>query len=261
MVKWESQLEEYVSLSKQISETQKRGKELYRFNRSTIIASDIAQQYFCEKKVEMQYLYGKIETEAKILGSEGHETLLIDTIRVKREDLWKKIYEDKPIIVHEMFLLSKYKDVVLAGKPDIIIFKNGLPLILFEFKFTRSTRPFRNQHVQARTYGVLLKNLGFDTGQLLYAIVKSHPETKNDETLKQRVSETVLKNGLEAGIFTTGKTKIFISNFNQTEAERDLDWAIEFWKKQREPIPTRNSNKCRACEYKIQCESYNPILE
>jgi len=54
---------------------------------------------------------------------------------------------------------------------------------------------------------------------------------------------------------TTENARIYLNKFNQTEAEKDLDWAIEFWKKQREAIPTRNPNKCRSCEYKMECDA------
>ena len=88
MKKWERQLEEYAFLIKQLVKKQEKGEGELRFNRCLIKASDIAEQYFCEKKVEMQYLHGEIETEAKILGIEAHEKLLEDTIKIKTSDLW-----------------------------------------------------------------------------------------------------------------------------------------------------------------------------
>jgi CRISPR/Cas system-associated exonuclease Cas4 (RecB family) len=30
-------------------------------------------------------------------------------------------------------------------------------------------------------------------------------------------------------------------------------WAIDYWLKKREPIPTKNPAKCRACEYRPVC--------
>lgn len=51
-----------------------------RFNRSTICASDIAGQYYCEKKVEMEYIHGKIETKAKTIGSFFSITNILEII-------------------------------------------------------------------------------------------------------------------------------------------------------------------------------------
>ena len=63
MSDWERQLEGYNSLLEQL--VQKRVEEELRFDRPFVKASDIAAQYFCEKKVEMEYLHGKKETGAR----------------------------------------------------------------------------------------------------------------------------------------------------------------------------------------------------
>jgi hypothetical protein len=47
--------------------------DFLRFGQSCVSASSIAQQYFCEKKVEMEFIHGKVETESEQLGTEGHE--------------------------------------------------------------------------------------------------------------------------------------------------------------------------------------------
>jgi len=62
---WEQQLEEYNSLLEQIIQKPTKGEGELRFDNSCVRASDVASQYFCEKKVEMHYLYGAIETETK----------------------------------------------------------------------------------------------------------------------------------------------------------------------------------------------------
>lgn len=254
MSKWEQQLEGYDSLLKQLFQRIKNGEGGLRFGTPFVKASDIAEQYFCEKKVEMEHHHGKIETERKILGTEAHEKLLEGTIKIKRKNLWKKIYAKTPVLAREMLLLAEYKGIILAGVPDSVLFMYGFPLRIFEYKFSRSGRPFRDHHVQARTYGILLRQMGFDTNRLFYAIVMANPMTENAKELKERVMDAVIKNGPKEAVLTTKNARIYINKFNHTEAEQDLDWALEFWKKQREAIPTRNPNKCRSCEYEADCE-------
>jgi len=257
MSRWEHQLKEYNSLLEQLVQKLERGEGELKFNRPFIMASDIADQYFCEKKVEMRYLHGEIETERKTLGTEAHEKLLEGSVKIKREELWKKIYKGKPVLTPEMLLIAKYKDLVMAGRPDVILFVRGYPLILLEYKFSKNRIPFRDQHVQARTYGILLRNMGFDTNQLLYAIVMVEPEARDDEELKERVINAVIKvikNGPKEAVLTVENARIYVNKFDHTEAEQDLDWAVEFWTKQRETIPTRNLNKCRSCEYSSECK-------
>lgn len=257
MSKWERQLDEYHSLLEQLVQKTKKGESGLRFDRPFIRASDIATQYFCEKKVEMEFLHGDIDTKRKTLGAEAHEKLLEGTIKVKRRDLWKKIYGKKPVIAREMLLIAEYNDVILAGVPDSILFMQGIPLRLLEYKFSKSRRPFRDHHVQARTYGLLLRNMGFDTTHLFYAIVIVDPMAKDAKKLKERVMDAVIKSGPKESVLKTQNATIYVNKFNQKEAEQDLNWAIEFWKNKREAVPTRNPNKCKSCEYNEGCEVPN----
>jgi len=260
MVRWKRQLEEYDSLLEQFVQGIKKREGELRFDRPGIRASDIAEQYFCEKKVEMKYLYGQIETETKNQGTEAHEKLLEGSEEVSRQNLWKKIYQKKPIFALELLLLAKYKGLILAGSPDCVLFKNGVPLIIFEYKFSRSQRDYLSYHVQARTYGTILKNMGFDISKLFYAIVVADRKAKDDDQFKARVVDSTLKNGLKEAVLTTKNAIIYLNKFRPDEAELALDWAIEFWKGQRESIQTTNPNKCRSCEYNTDCKSARYLL-
>ena len=85
MSRWKQQIEEYDSLFRQILQKKENNQGDLRFNRSSIRASDVAGQYFCEKKIEMQYHYGEIETKTKTHGTEAHENLLEGSEAVDRE--------------------------------------------------------------------------------------------------------------------------------------------------------------------------------
>jgi len=254
MNRWENQLREFDSLLMDLVERQKKGEGELRFNRSFITVSDLAGQYFCEKKVEMQHIHGNVETKEKILGTEAHEKLLEGTMKIKRRELWKKIFNKRPVVTAEMLLLAKYEDVVLAGVADSILFVHGEPWIIFEYKFSKTQIPFRDHHVQARTYGLLLRNMGFETSRLFYAIVIVNPRAKDDEKLKHRVYQALLENGPKEAVLTTKNAKIYLNRFVSRDAELEVEWAIEFWKKKREAIATKNPNKCQSCEYNEQCK-------
>ncbi len=254
MSEWKRQLEEYNSLLEQFVQEIKKGEGELRFDRFGIRASDIAQQFFCEKKVEMQYLHGDKETETKKQGAIAHEKLLEGSEKVTRQNLWEKIHGKKPVFALELLLLTRYKNLILAGSPDCVLFENGFPLIIFEYKFSRSQRDYLSYHVQARTYGAILKSMGFDVSRLFYAIVVADRRAKDDDQLKDRVIDAVLKNGQKEAVLTTENAVIHLKEFDPEETELSLDWAIEFWKKQREAIPTSNPNKCRSCEYNEECK-------
>jgi len=254
MTTWKLQLKKYNSLLETISKKKEKNEGELRFNRCTIRASDVAGQYYCEKKIEMEYLFGKVETETKNQGTEAHENLLEGSETVEREEIWKAIYGEDPILALEWLLLAEYEDIVLAGQPDAVLFENGFPLIIFEYKFSRRKRAYPSHHVQAGFYGLLLKNLGFNTEKMFYAIVVADRRARDDPNLKDNVFEAVMKNGLKKVIIPIDNAVIYLNKFDEQEAESSLEWAIQFWKGQREAISTSNNNKCRVCEYEKECK-------
>ena len=251
---WKLKWYNYVFSLKELSDQREKGSQKLRFGRSVIVASDIARQYYCEKKVELAYLHGEVETEAKMIGSAAHENLLEDAAEIKKEDLWKQIHGKQPTLALEMFILSKYQDVFIAGKPDSVLFHKGSPIILFEFKFSQNTTSYATHHVQAKTYGMILENMGFDTSRLFYAIVIADPKTKNVPELQNKALDTIMQHGFKDAILTIENATIHLHRYNRTEAENDIGWAIQYWKNNREALPTNNPNKCLRCEYKPQCQ-------
>jgi CRISPR/Cas system-associated exonuclease Cas4 (RecB family) len=256
MNKMENQLKAYVSLAEDLARQWEKGEGRLRFNSRLIVASDIAEQFFCEKKVEMQYLHGDVETEAKTVGTEAHEKLLQDSVRIRRKELWHRIYGKRPVFALEMLLLAKHKDVVLAGRPDSVLFQNGFAMIVFEYKFTKSRIAYMTHHVQARTYGLLLRNMGFDTSRLFYAIVTADPEARHDKQLKQKVVNAIIKNGPKENVLRVQNAEIHFHRFKEADAEKDLGWAMEFWMNSRKAIHANNPNKCKNCEYKMECDRF-----
>ena len=256
--KWAVQFEEFNKLMDEVNQKQVSSDNALRFNRRFLIASDIASQHYCEKKIEMQYMYGKIETEAKATGTQAHEKLTEDGVKIKRVDLLKKIYGKKPTIARRMFLVAKYKGIIIAGIPDSVLFNNGYPIIIYEYKFSRSGVAYPSYYAQVNTYGMLLENMGFDTSQLHYAIVVADPQTRGDRSLRLEVmmkTQDVIRQNTMQWLIGAKNARIFMGRFSKPQAEKTLDWAIEFWTKTREPQTSDNPNKCTKCEYQTQCQT------
>lgn len=255
MVNWKTQLENFDSMLKELSRKREKREGTLRFNKSAVSVSDIAEQYYCEKKLEMEHLHGEIETEAKTLGSQAHEKLIEDAVEIKREALWKKIYGKEPVLAVEMFILGKYQDVFLAGQPDAVMFYRGHPIVVFEFKFSKSGIAYPSHHVQAQMYGLILENMGFDTSRLFYAIVVADPKTRGDPELQRKAIDAIFNRGFEESILSTDDTIIHFCKFHPSEAEESLQWASEYWYQNREATPTTNPKKCSKCEYQTKCHN------
>jgi Exonuclease V - a 5' deoxyribonuclease len=79
-------------------------------------------------------------------------------------------------------------------------------------------------------------------------------ESRGDEGLFKRVIEAVNENGMgEAGL-VVGNAHVYLNEYNQPAAERDIDWALDYWLGARETAPVDNPAKCRSCEYREKCK-------
>ena len=56
-----------------------------------------------------------------------------------------------------------------------------------------------------------------------------------------------MKNGLKKSTIPIKNAMIYLNKFNEEEAAASLDWAIKFWKSERDAISTSNHNKCWIC--------------
>ncbi len=251
---WKNHFEKYNSLLQLMAERKEKSDELLRFDRCTIRASDVAGQYYCEKKIEMKYLYGDVETETKNQGTAAHENLLEGAEIVDQENLWKAIYSKEPVLAMEWLLLAEYEEIILTGQPDSVLFENGEPLVIFEYKFSRRKKVYPSHHVQAGFYGILLKNLGFNIEKLFYAIVVADRKSKQDPDLKDKVLDAVINIEPQSIVIPIENAVIYLNKFDEQQAKASLEWAIEFWKNQRDAISTTNPYKCRICEYEKDCK-------
>ena len=203
----------------------------------------------------MRFQYGEIDTESKQLWSEAYDLLLAKSIRTKREDIFRRIYFGEMIIPQEMLLLSKYDDLILVGRPDAIVFDRAMPILLFEYKFSKSSIPYRSYQVQAKIYGKILEGMGFNVSKLHYAIAIVPPALRHDQELSKKIFEAVIKNGFKETKIEVEEATIHVFRYLSESAEEEIDWALDLWKGIREAIPTQNPNKCKSCEYLNECSS------
>ncbi len=147
-------------------------------------------------------------------------------------------------------------DLALAGKADGVLFKGGEPLVLLEYKFTRSKMAYPSYHVQASTYGLILENMGFNTSNLRYAIIVADPRNRGNTKLREEALEAIKVNdGSGEGVIRLDDAVVYVEKFDLAMAEQRLDWAIGYWLNRREAKRSENSHKCGCCEYHKECLS------
>jgi hypothetical protein len=231
-----------------------------------IPASGIAEQYYCEQKVEMSYTVGDIVTEAKAEGKALHETLL-QMGKTTRESLVRNI-QMKGLYIVRFPILARFSGLILAGVPDAIVFVRGRPAFIIELKTTGGdvSRLWRDEKVQVRVYGLILDQMAFDCSRLKLVIVKQRRNRYlMDEGYRKRFLSRIVSTllGKAKLIFPGDVMHLHVLDYNRGEAVEDVEWAMDYWLSKREPIPTRNASKCRSCEYALACPMSltKPILD
>ncbi len=240
----------------------------YRHGVKAIRVSDIAQQYFCEAKVENEYIHGKIETEAKKEGKEIHELMLTAEEELELEKLVEKIAVKSRTFVAELTLISKIDGCYVIGKPDLVVFSYGCPEYIIEIKTTaRSLKIWNNEVVQARMYGLLLHNMGFSTRGLTLVIAKVRRDMIDKDLLDEiqwrvfkHVEDLIYTLKSEEDIKKEDKlySKVYSFRtypFDLQKAYEEFKWAKDYWlNRRKEPKSTTKFNKCKSCEYKDICK-------
>ena len=234
-----------------LSERRSQGDE------SSLAPSTLASQFYCEQKVALTQEHGDVPTPAKVRGTATHEAAAAAAEPISDEEFWAAMERGDRTILVESPLVSEAAEFLLSGIPDAVLFDDGKPQLLFERKTTaRPDRLYKNQHFQAWLYGFMLDSLGYDTDELTVAIL-SHEQSLN-ATIATELQELVLNGYTEMSpgsheLMAASRAVLHLSEFSIAEYIEDLDWALDYWRNDRDPMPTTVAAKCRACEYADVC--------
>jgi len=227
-----------------------------RFKRSYVTASEIAEQFYCEKSMELAKIYGKELTKEMEKGTQAHDNALKSSVPVTEEESFESIFSGSYVTMREIHLIGKYSDVVIRGKADLIVFDSKNPILIGDYKFKDRPNIYLNELVQTRIYCYLLSCMGFDLSKTRYAIIAPHTDLE-DSARVRRLHDQILKQGIAGSkelSFNERMVKLFVKRFEMQEVQKDLDFALGYWLGQREAKPTKNPNKCKSCKFKDRCE-------
>ncbi len=255
--KWQKQFRRQIQFFEEIN----RASGKLKFDRRYVIPSDIGSQFYCEQKLEREYLTGKVITDEMLQGVEGHGRIVKDFKPITMENAWRDIYTKDKTALAEFIFIAPYKSVFLIGRPDVIFFIGGNPILMFEFKFSKYDTDFLSHHAQAQCYGLIMREIGFDVKNLFYSIVIFKPEMLKErkfiKTIPQKIITDFLRGNfgsLESNSKTYGDVKAYIHKFTSEVAEKHMDWALKYWTEKREACCTEQAGKCLSCKYTQECK-------
>jgi CRISPR/Cas system-associated exonuclease Cas4 (RecB family) len=231
-----------------------KGDGNLRFGHSLLRISDIASQYYCEKKLEIRHEHPLPPTQRMIDGEAGHEAVTSLAEPLTKEQAIEAAIEESelPICLYEFNLGWKYKDVPIIGKVDEAWFRGGTVDLVVERKFSDSLKVYNPYHIQAQLYCMGLGEMGFENSNTKYRIMVFKRSCHDCEKLIDR-SCPIFELGRAQFQCDTGIARAYLYAFDESIITRDLDWALEYWLCQRDAVPTQNQAKCKACEYNEIC--------
>jgi len=229
----------------------------YRHGRSTISVSDIAEQFYCEYKLDLRYREGDIPTRDKDEGNRLHEKILSGE-KVSLDYVIRKIRSGRLCIYFNFPVWAIFEDLALIGELDAIIFERGKARYIIELKTSRKgLRIFEDAIVQIQIYGLCIESMGFDCSELELSIVKIKRELLGEisaEELKRRIIADLLENKIEKLERAFNRMlRVHIENYDRKFVEEKLRFVKDYWLEIREPYPTNNPNKCKSCYYREFC--------
>ena len=233
------------------------GQGEFRHGTSFVAVSSIAEQYYCEYKLENEFALGEIPTETKDSGAALHDELM-PTERISRKEFVKLVSKKAPTLA-VVGVWGSAGGLKVVGVPDHIIWSEGKPLWVVELKTTRGDpNPlWEDQENQVRVYGLLLDRMGFDCSKMRLAVVRLKSGELSEDEKKEwilKVSQALIRNkmwGLETKYH--GRMKAHLLEHDIGRAEKAVFSKAGYWLKEREPASSTSVGKCRACEYNSVC--------
>jgi len=233
------------------------GHEEFRHGVSFVAVSSIAEQYYCEYKLENEFALGEIPTENKESGTALHDELM-PTERISKEKFVKLVGKKEPTLA-VLGVWGSAGGLKVVGVPDHIIWSEGKPLWVVELKTTRGDPAplWEDQENQVRIYGLLLDRMGFDCSKMRLAVIRLRSvelsETEKREWIL-KVSEALVENRMfELELKYHGRMKAHLLEHDVNGAEKAVTSKAGYWLKEREPLSSTSVGKCKVCEYNSVC--------
>lgn len=164
----------------------------------------------------------------------------------------------EPVFVASFLIVAEFSQLVLVGLPDAVVFVKSNPRFLIELKTTRgdTSRLWDDQIVQARVYGLILEQMGFDCSRLKLVIPRVR-RTRKTRSWKNKFLKSVIQDLLKTERPSQPRKRkestIHIIDYNRAHAVADVKWTEAYWLSRRQAIPSGSAAKCEVCEYAEVC--------
>jgi hypothetical protein len=241
---------------RQVYRASREGEPLLRYGRRTVPVSTIAQQFYCEKAVQLSIERPRAPTGEMLAGTAGHEAVATLGVTMSPEQAVAEAVaaRERPLCIYEFRIGWQHCGVTVLGFVDEAWFRGGHVDLVAERKFSGSLAIYKPYHVQAALYCLGLGEMGFSTEHCEYRISVFKRDCHTCDSLKAGDCPGSAMNAdnyaCESGACISQSFP-----FDRESAMTDLNWALEFWTMEREAEPTTVASRCRYCRYRLFCDA------
>jgi hypothetical protein len=241
---------------RQVYRASREGEPLLRYGRRTVAVSTIAQQFYCEKAVQLSIERPRAPSSEMLSGIAGHEAVAALGVTMSPEQAVTEAVtaREQPLCIYEFRIGWQHSGVAILGFVDEAWFREGRVDLVAERKFSGSLSIHTPYHVQAALYCLGLGEMGFDTEGCDYRISVFKRECHSCSRLS---AGDCPGTSMEASSYSCESGACISQSFpfNREATVADLNWALEFWTMEREAQPTTNAARCRYCRYRLVCDA------
>src|SRR5579884_743131 len=235
-----------------------------RHQQEILTISTLSQQWYCEKKVDLSMQFPEVEPTslAMEIGTERHAQLEKEAAPITRKEIEASIHRGERLTLFEFPMEAAWEGIPIWGRPDLVQLEGKSVRLLVEFKFSRRANLFPSQQTQTNLYGWLLEQNQFNVDALLCAVAIFPTAIPQNPLLPTELIEKLLEitersraSAFQSGIPLLRRARAFTLHlfpFRSKIAERDLRWAVDYWKGERSPEPSGSINKCRICRFNAE---------
>lgn len=241
---------------RQVYRASREGEPLLRHGRRSVAVSTIAQQFYCEKAVQLSIERPRAPTPEMLYGLAGHEAVASLGVALPHEEAIAEAVaaRELPVCMYEFRIGWRHGDVTVLGFVDEAWFQNGSVALVAERKFSSSLYIHTPYHVQAALYCLGLGEMGFNTDDSRYRISVFKRECHDCARLRDGGCPGA---AADARSFTCEQGACTIQEFpfDRDGALCDLNWALEYWTFEREAQPTSQPTRCLTCRHRQVCDA------
>ena len=247
--------QDILSRYREVLRVSRERESLLRFGRRTIAVSSIAQQFYCEMALHLSILRPKRPTTEMQSGTAGHEAVAALGVPMTHEESIEQaiVERERPLCIYEFRIGWEHNGVPILGFVDEAWFQEGRVEMVAERKFSRSLGIYEPYHVQAGLYCLGLGEMGFDTSHAQYCVTVFQRECHDCAMLGS--GDCPLQNGGTPSYQCERGAGISACYpFDSEKTVSNLEWALEYWTYDREPLATPSPRKCKSCRWKAHCD-------